>query len=99
MADSNILTSRIHIMKTVRLTIVSLRELPLGLGPLLFLLYINDITNASNLGHFILFAIKQENFNQTGKFFSQQLQDVYTIKIKTLLNLIFIQLFVELQIS
>ena len=26
------------------------------LGPLLFLLYINDITNASELGHFILFA-------------------------------------------
>jgi len=26
------------------------------LGPLLFLLYINDITNCSNLGTFILFA-------------------------------------------
>ena len=26
------------------------------LGPLLFLLYINDITNASSLGHFVLFA-------------------------------------------
>ena len=36
------------------------------LGPLLFLLYINDITNASNLGHFILFA-DDTNIFITGK--------------------------------
>ena len=36
------------------------------LGPLLFLLYINDITNACNLGHFILFA-DDTNIFVTGK--------------------------------
>ena len=36
------------------------------LGPLLFLLYINDITNASQLGHFILFA-DDTNIFVTGK--------------------------------
>ena len=36
------------------------------LGPLLSLLYINDITNASQLGHFILFA-DDTNIFVTGK--------------------------------
>ena len=63
------------------------------LGPLLFLLYINDITNASNLGHFILFA-DDTNIFVTGKsevevysHANQVLRAVYDYMVSNLLHI------------
>ena len=63
------------------------------LGPLLFLLYINDITNASQKGHFILFA-DDTNIFITGKseeeayqYANQVIADVNSYMMSNLLHI------------
>ena len=48
------------------------------LGPLLFLIYINDIVNSSSLGHFVLFA-DDTNIFVTGKSIEQVYRNANTV--------------------
>ena len=48
------------------------------LGPLLFLIYINDIVNSSSLGHFVLFA-DDSNIFVTGKSIEQVYLNANTV--------------------
>ena len=63
------------------------------LGPLLFLIYINDIINSSELGNFVLFAddtnifVSGKDKNEAYKNANKALNDIHKYMLKNLLRI------------